>query len=554
MEPKPRRLSRIPSPHEGIQVNCCKNPHCTSFGVAAQESTSHGRKETGRDQYLLSGGKFSAVSLICKVCGTSSAVKNNLAIIEEYRRLKANGCDHISLACPNPECPPLAHPKFRLHGKTPSGRQRYLCQQCGTSFTPGARHRVQRRPELDEFIFRLLVNKMPMRRICETADIPASTLYSKIRFIADRAREFSARMERPLWDRSLTLKRLYISTDKQEYVFNWGSQLDRRNVRLNAIGSVDNVTGYAFAMHLNYDPSLDAEEVEEEAKNLGDYDLPPAFRRHARLWLQKDYLLSKELSDKHPEVESLPSVDSKRPPKGCQVKTDYSMLGHFLYLQDMCANTEKIRFFLDRDPGMVNACIFTHAGRVRAGTIDVFSVSIGKQMSVEQKKTKKSVAERLIRRYLELHPALGEVQAKFAILQEALAPYVTAHSLHREWIKYPFPDMGEPDKSILMHTDATRYDLEHLARLYGTVSLRGVDKFFMQVRRRLSIFERPIQTPNNLNRTWYGYSGYNPAVGMQLLTLFRVFYNYALLGEDKRTPAMRLGLASHPFSLAELVQ
>jgi len=152
MEPKPRRLSRIPSPHEGIQVNCCKNPHCTSFGVAAQESTSHGRKETGRDQYLLSGGKFSAVSLICKVCGTSSAVKNNLAIIEEYRRLKANGCDHISLACPNPECPPLAHPKFRLHGKTPSGRQRYLCQQCGTSFTPGARHRVQRRPELDEFI------------------------------------------------------------------------------------------------------------------------------------------------------------------------------------------------------------------------------------------------------------------------------------------------------------------------------------------------------------------------------------------------------------------
>jgi len=76
-------------------------------------------------------------------------------------------------------------------------------------------------------------------------------------------------MERPLWDRSLTLKRLYISTDKQEYVFNWGSQLDRRNVRLNAIGSVDNVTGYAFAMHLNYDPSLDAEEVEEEAKTSG---------------------------------------------------------------------------------------------------------------------------------------------------------------------------------------------------------------------------------------------------------------------------------------------
>ena len=41
---------------------------------------------------------------------------------------------------------------------------------------------------------------------------------------------------------------------------------------------------------------------------------------------------------------------------------------------------------------------------------------------------------------------------------------------------------------------------------------------------------------------------------MQLLTLFRVFYNYALPGEDKRTPAMRLGLAEHPFTLAELLQ
>lgn len=63
---------------------------------------------------------------------------------------------------------------------------------------PGVRHRTQRRPELDEFIFRLLVNKIPMRRICETAQIPASTRYSKIQYLADQALAFSAAMERPL--------------------------------------------------------------------------------------------------------------------------------------------------------------------------------------------------------------------------------------------------------------------------------------------------------------------------------------------------------------------
>lgn len=555
MHPKQPRVLRIPAVVDGLQANCCKNPLCENFGIPAKVTAVRGKKTADRDCYALTGGKSSIISLTCKACNTSSAVKSNQGIREEYLRLKADACDQVALQCPDPNCVSLSDPpKLRSHGKTRSGSQRYRCLVCGITFTLGKRHRTQRRPELDELIFRLLVNKMPMRRICETAQIPASTLYSKIEYIADRTREFSAAMERPLWERTLPVKRLYISSDKQEYVFNWGSQMDRRNVRLNAMGSVDNVSGYALAMHLNFDPSLDAEEIEALAKAQGDYDQPPPFRQYARIWLQKDYLLSKEAADVSPDLVELPPADTKRPPRGVQVKTDYQMFGHFLFLQDLCAHVEKVRFFLDRDPGLASACLFAHRGRVMDGTVDIFSVSIGKVMTIEQKKTKKSVAERLIRRYLEAHPGLDEGQAKYEILQEMLLPYVETNSLHQEWVKYPFPDMGEPEKVILMHTDSTPYDLGHLARLFGTVSLRGVDKFFMQVRRRLSIFERPIHTSNNQSRTWHGYSGYNPAVGMQLLTLFRVFYNYALPGEDKQTPAMRLGLAERPLTLAELLQ
>jgi hypothetical protein len=35
--------------------------------------------------------------------------------------------------------------------------------------------------------------------------------------------------------------------------------------------------------------------------------------------------------------------------------------------------------------------------------------------------------------------------------------------------------------------------------------------------------------------------------------MFRVFYNYALVGADKRTPAMRLGLAKGRVSLEDIV-
>ena len=79
--------------------------------------------------------------------------------------------------------------------------------------------------------------------------------------------------------------------------------------------------------------------------------------------------------------------------------------------------------------------------------------------------------------------------------------------------------------------------------------MRGIDKFFMQVRRRLSVLERPLQTRNNAQRGWHGYSAYSPLVVQQLLNIFRAYYNYCLPGQDGKTPAMRLGLTGQPVSL-----
>ena len=40
---------------------------------------------------------------------------------------------------------------------------------------------------------------------------------------------------------------------------------------------------------------------------------------------------------------------------------------------------------------------------------------------------------------------------------------------------------------------------------------------------------------------------------MKMLMIFRVFYNYVALGEDKKTPAMRLGLAKEKIKLDDLI-
>jgi len=50
----------------------------------------------------------------------------------------------------------------------------------------------------------------------------------------------------------------------------------------------------------------------------------------------------------------------------------------------------------------------------------------------------------------------------------------------------PVSDMSEPEKAICYLTDHGDYDADHQAWLYNKASMHGVDRFFMQVRRRLS--------------------------------------------------------------------
>ena len=74
----------------------------------------------------------------------------------------------------------------------------------------------------------------------------------------------------------------------------------------------------------------------------------------------------------------------------------------------------------------------------------------------------------------------------------------------------------------------------------------------MQVRRKINLLERPIQTAGAAFRAWYGYNAYSPRVVSELLDIFRVVYNLSLQGQDGRTPGQRLGVAERAYSLADI--
>lgn len=121
------------------------------------------------------------------------------------------------------------------------------------------------------------------------------------------------------------------------------------------------------------------------------------------------------------------------------------------------------------------------------------------------------------------------------------------------WVASVLPNMGEPLKEVCCLTDWGGSDATRIAGGMLSASLHPIDRFFMQLRRRISLLERPIASASSGHRTWYGYSSYNPEVVQRIMGLFRVIYNYSLVGKDGKTPAMRLGLADRPIGHNEIL-
>jgi transposase-like protein len=577
---------RVPIKVGTIQVNFCKNPQCKDFGVPAstkRQPRGRGAAERGRDTYSVVGSGRGTPMLRCSFCGQYPTIKSNKAIHEELRRFWKPLDTIAILACPNHDCPnhhidiEKGKTHYQSFGRTKAGSIRYRCKACGKTFitasSPTIRHR---KPHKNAAVFRLLVNKVPFRRICEVEGITMSTLYRKINFIHQQCTSFAAERERNL--PFMSFARLYIGVDQQDYMINWSDAKDRRNIIFRAAGSADNTTGYVFALHLNFDPSLDPDDIEREAIASGDYEVKPAYRQYARLWLRRDYIeaikqarvqrfgkhvesLKGNIAATYEDVakrddgEMLDNLDDDLtlPKDGMQVGGEYTIYGHFFFLRKLLDNTKKVRFYLDQDSAFRAACLSAFSDRIREGRCDAFYVHINAEATIDEKRRILAENRRRMAAMKQLHPGLKDWQVKLLMIKEKMAQIVNIGKWQDRWVEHPFPNMGEPEKAMCYLTDIQGYDEDHLAWLYNKASLHAIDRFFMQVRRRLSLLERPISSSANLGRRWFGYGPYKPAMVGKLLDIFRVFYDFVEVGRNKQTPAMRLGLAKGKITVENII-
>lgn len=585
---------RFPPPVGGIQANFCKNPRCANFGVP--ETLHRKRRAPGArpepGHYTLAAMGAGQPLMKCGLCGEHLPIRSNLALSEEVQRLLRYTEPHPGPTCPNSDCPnhrlpsALANEPYVHNGKTKAGTPRWRCQACKKTFSAGGKStNRQRMSHKNRDVFVLLINKSPINRIVEVTGLSKQTVYDKIEFIHRQCLAFAGGRERHLSE--LELPKMYVAVDRQAFIVNWTSRKDRRNVKLNAIASADLRTGYVFGMHLNFDGTLNPLEIERDAEDIGDHVLPEPYRRYARLWLKSDYLdalqagnssaakraalkvakaggadeLNAEITaeyaagaakadieqgDEQSQIVALPKL-------GMQIHEQYTLYAHYLVLARLLQNAPKVRLFLDQDSGFRAGFMAAFHERVRARTADAWYVKVLTESTIDEKDKAVLVAKKRLAAYEDANPGLSPFDIQVLMVKDEMARMKSIGHWGDKWLVHPVASRTEPDKRICWLTDLGDYDDDHAARLYLKASLRAVDRFFMQARRRLSLAERPYTSANSTGRMWYGYSAYRPQNLAMVLDIFRVCYNFHLVGRDKKTPAMRLGLARAPVELEDIL-
>jgi DNA polymerase III epsilon subunit-like protein/transposase-like protein len=594
---EPNIFTTTPPSYKGIQVNFCKTPGCPNYGIPSiVTKRPRGRPPKDappRDGYTLFTGEESDSDIIlhqCEICGEKFPIKSNQGIHEELSRIQGTLSalpTPKEYTCTNPECGSYqtvsieAGSKYYYkHSTGKNGVARYKCRLCGKTFTVSFRTNFTKRQQSshkNRRFIELLLGKMPIQRIIEHLDLSPKTVYDKINFLYEQSSKFAYQRERKLIDR-VTFKRLYVSADQQDLMLNWTDRKVRRNIIFKAVGAADNDTGYVFASFINYDPTLDRAEVEKEAKLIGDNERKPPFRKFARVWLFKDYekdssrqktklpkginrdlkteiLNSYKFSENQKDVESAeaPTNITQLPHKGVQIHNEYTLYAMFFYLQEIFKRTEKVRFFLDRDSGIRAACLAAFQKEIKNRTCDALYIAINTSMTIDDKEAAVNEVNAFLQRMKIKHPGKSVNEIKLMVLRERLEKMENLGAWKDRWLFHPFPTIDEPEKRSCLLNDFNDYDLDHQAWLHNKASLRGINQYFMNIRRRLSLLERPLSTPSNLGRKWYGYNLYSPEIAAKLLAIFRTFYNYCRIGKYGRTPAMRLGIAKGPVRIEDIV-
>ena len=581
-----------------IQVNHCRMPDCDNYGVAARTTPVKPGPSTDNDPHykVASTNKGRVSALVCKCCGEKPPIKSNQGIAEELARI-SKPLLGVDRSCTRKDCdnhgkssedyPDLYH-KTGINKRT--GRAQRGCKNCGTRFLiglPPPRIHPHNR-YLGSAIFSRVVNKSPVRRTLQGAGMTGKPrlYYDILKFIQRRCNHLIGGLERGMLRGKVPLPaNLHLVTDLQQYQLNWTDRLDKRNPMFSAVCTVDRDSRYIFGLHANYDPNVDSFAIAKESAERGDIERPEAFRRHARLWLPGDELkggraagerigldrareiqrqlteiyasaVSREDVEDREFQEMHPGLHNPQAGKGMQVHVPYTVYAHFFLVRQILsgAGVKKVEYSMDCESLLRGAFLSAWCDEVKQGTAHGLYVRHAKYRTVTEREAAKKEARMRLKVFQDTLPEDRRHEAALLMMMQNFEAATAYGKWQDRWFHHPLPTMNEPEKAVCWLTQRDdEFDSRTVAGMAMRAGLGPVDNVFQLTRRFMNALERPIGTSSGYNTVWHGYAPYNPAMLQQYLDLFRTAHNFCHTGDDKKTPAMRLGLAEQPLSYDDVL-
>ena len=243
---------------------------------------------------------------------------------------------------------------------------------------------------------------------------------------------------------------------------------------------------------------------------------------------------------------------------GLQVHMPYMCYAQWFLLHEIFtgAGVKSLQVNTDIDSMGRAAFLSAFAEEVKRGDAHLFFVNFTKHQTIDERGEILREARRARRAFAQTLPAAVRKdwrQVGREMMKSRLKEQQKYGKWDDEWVVHPLPTVNEPHKAMSWLTPDPDLDEERKADLFLRSGLSTVDNVFLKTRRLVNAVERPIDSAGGKKRVWHGYAPYNPAMLTKYLTIFRTVNNWVFVGDDGKTPAMRLGFTKEPLEYEDIV-
>ncbi len=491
---------RFPLPFEGVDINFCRNPQCATYGVFPDPFKRPNGTEPAPPDVLrgVVAGKKHEEFFKCPTCTKTSRIKNNRAIVEEYKRLKyLQEYDPTVPSCQSDGCfahgmAPETSPEFyRRFGKTAKGDPRFQCRLCFKTFSIGKAARRHLRSDKNRIIFQMLCNDVSLSKISKIADISYRDLYGKINFFYDQIQSFVAQREdfSKVDFREVGSK---FGTDSQTLMLNWPTRRKRTPVAVQHLCTAHARSGFIMEAAIQFDPTMTMDEAEDLSSAADEEYLSVAFRRHARVWTKTEFQGHLTRLRKQKRVKTIQLY--QLPHEGVLVRYDILQYAHALRVREMLSGTDvPLLLVMDDDRGLQQAFQAAFVDEISSHRADLAVVSFDKGMTNDMRNQVAAAAQvRLSRMSGMSLPDIRKLSNKdYAQLVDFILAWQLMGWPLNLGVSFPFSRKSEPNKVVKVPTWRPGRSGKSAARLVRRATLRSVDSYFHKFRCNVRFASRP---------------------------------------------------------------